>query len=87
MRRPTLSRLENLADAKAPYHIGRVMTDLFCHGCSLAPHSVELDIDDTDDIVHGGQQLSLFNTHAGGHCFKPMAIFEATTSANRCRPC
>jgi hypothetical protein len=38
-----------------------------------------LDIDDTDDAVHGQQQLALFNTHAGGYCFQPIKIFEATT--------
>src|SRR5512144_1747821 len=37
-----------------------------------------LDIDDTDHAVHG-QQLALFNTHAGGYCFQPIKIFEATT--------
>jgi hypothetical protein len=31
-----------------------------------------LDIDDTDDAVHGQQQLALFNTHAGGYCFQPI---------------
>jgi hypothetical protein len=36
-----------------------------------------LDIDDTSDMVHGQQELALFNTHAGGHCFQPIHIFEA----------
>src|SRR6516164_7961259 len=40
---------------------------------------IVLDIDDTDDAVHGQQQLALFNTHAGGYCFQPIQIFEATT--------
>jgi Transposase DDE domain group 1 len=31
------------------------------------------------ELVHGGQQLALFNTHAGGHCFQPIHIFEATS--------
>jgi hypothetical protein len=25
--------------------------------------------------VHGGQQLSMFNTNASGHCFQPIHIF------------
>jgi Transposase DDE domain group 1 len=79
MSQPTLSRLENLADAKALLKIGQGLIDLFCRSYSTPPCSIELDIDDTDDMVHGGQQLSLFNTHAGGHCFKPMVIFEATS--------
>jgi Transposase DDE domain group 1 len=43
------------------------------------PRRIVLDIDDTDDAVHGQQQLALFNTHAGGYCFQPIKIFEATT--------
>jgi hypothetical protein len=38
-----------------------------------------LDIDDSDDLVHGGQQLALFNTHAGGYCFQPIHIFEGNS--------
>jgi hypothetical protein len=63
---PTISRLENVADPKALYKIGRGYIDLFCRSYDTPPHSIVLDIDDTDDLVHGGQQLALFNTHAGG---------------------
>ena len=35
-----------------------------------------LDIDDTDDEVHGGQQLSLFNGHYDEHCYMPLHIYE-----------
>jgi Transposase DDE domain group 1 len=76
---PTISRLENLADARVLYKIGIGFIDLFCRGYATPPKSIELDIDDTSDMVHGGQQLALFNTHAGGHCFQPMLIFEATS--------
>ena len=43
-----------------------------------------LDIDDTTDRVHGGQQLSLFNTHAGGYCFQPIHIYDAATGKPVC---
>ena len=76
---PTISRLENVADVKALYKIGIGFIDLFCRGYATPPASIELDVDDTNDMVHGGQQLALFNTHAGGHCFQPMLIFEATS--------
>jgi hypothetical protein len=79
MSQPTLSRLENLAGTKALVRIGDAMIDLFCRSYATPPRSIDLDIDDTDDMVHGGQQLALFNTHAGGHCFKPMYIFEAAS--------
>jgi hypothetical protein len=46
-------------------------------------HGIVLDLglrrgrrDDTADLVHGSRQLALFNTHAGGHCFLPIRIFE-----------
>jgi hypothetical protein len=76
---PTISRLENLADAKTLYKIGTGFIDLFCNSYATAPGSIVLDIDDTDDMVHGQQQLALFNTHAGGHCFQPIHIFEANS--------
>ena len=76
---PTISRIENIADVRSLYRIGIGFIDLFCGGYTTPPTSIELDIDDTDDLVHGGQQLALFNTHAGGHCFQPIHIFEATS--------
>lgn len=79
MSQPTLSRLENAVDARALYRIGMGLIDLFCQGYPTPPLSIVLDIDDTDDLVHGGQQLALFNSHAGGHCFQPIHIFEGNS--------
>lgn len=76
---PTISRLENVADAKALYRIGIGYIDLFCRSYTRVPASIVLDIDDTDDLVHGQQELALFNTHAGGHCFQPVHIFEGNS--------
>jgi hypothetical protein len=41
---------------------------------------IVLDIDDTSDMVHGQQELALFNTHAGGHCFQPIHILCPRTA-------
>jgi hypothetical protein len=79
MSQPTLSRLENTPDMRALVAVAREMIDVFLDSFATAPRRIELDIDDTDDLVHGGQQLALFNTHAGGHCFQPIVIFEALT--------
>jgi hypothetical protein len=76
---PTVCRLENIADTKSLYRIAMNFIDLFCRGYARPPDSIVLDIDDTADLVHGGQQLALFNTHAGGHCFQTMHIFEANS--------
>ena len=43
------------------------------------PERIVLDIDDTSDAVHGGQQLALFNAHYDDYCFQPIHIFEAAT--------
>jgi hypothetical protein len=55
------------------------MVELFCDSFPEVPRRIVLDIDDTEDRVHGGQQLSLFNAHYDGRCFLPIHIYEATT--------
>jgi hypothetical protein len=77
MSQPTLSRLENLASWRALLRIGLGMIDLFCKSWDRVPERIVLDIDDTDDPVHGQQELALFNAHHGGYCFQPIKIFEA----------
>lgn len=79
MSQPTLSRLENTPEAADLYRIGREQIDIFLDSYKTPPRSITLDFDDTDDLVHGGQQLALFNTHAGGHCFQPILVFEAAS--------
>src|SRR5271154_2482628 len=63
---PTISRLENLPDARALLRMGRAMVDLYCESYCKVPKRIVLDIDDTFDAVHGGQQLRLFNAHSVG---------------------
>ena len=76
---PTLSRLENTVSWRALARMSVKMIEAFCDSFSRPPQQIVLDIDDTTDLTHGGQQLSLFNTHAGGYCFQPILIFEAAT--------
>ncbi|WP_448190062.1 IS1380 family transposase [Azospirillum sp. sgz301742] len=76
---PTISRLENLPGPVALKRMMAAMVDLFCDSFATVPRRIVLDIDDTEDRVHGAQQLSLFHAHYDGHCFLPMHIYEATT--------
>jgi len=76
---PTLSRLENAVSGRMLARMGLGMIDAFCDSYTRVPDRIVLDIDDTVDLAHGGQQLSLFNTHAGDTCFQPILIFEAGT--------
>lgn len=77
---PTCSRLENLPDLKTVIRLGRVLVDLWLSSHATPPESITLDIDDTVDVVHGHQQLSLFNGHHDERCFLPIHIYEAETS-------
>ena len=74
---PTMSRLENLPGPIALKRMMAAMVDLFCDSFAVVPSRIVLDIDDTEDAVHGGQQLALFNAHYDSHCFLPMHIYEA----------
>ena len=55
------------------------MVELFCDSFAEVPRRLVLDIDDTEDRVHGGQQLALFHAHYDSRCFLPIHIYEATT--------
>ncbi len=73
---PTISRLENLPDARALLRMGRAMIDLYCESFHKVPDRIILDIDDTFDAVHGGQQLRLFNAHYDEYGFQPIVVFD-----------
>ena len=78
---PTLSRFENrCARSKASWRglarMGLKLIDLFCASYKRPPKSIILDIDDTPDIAHGGQQLCLFNGFVGDYCFRPIHVYE-----------
>ena len=74
--RSTISRLENLPDARALLRMGRAMVDLYCESFREVPKRITLDVDDTFDAVHGGQQLRLFNAHCDEYGFQPIVVFD-----------
>jgi len=77
---PTLSRFENtrrrvdlfrLADTLAATVIRQHRYRLNGQKCKM----VTIDMDPTDDPVHGAQQLSMFNGHYDARCYLPMLGF------------
>jgi hypothetical protein len=72
----TISRLENLPDTRALLRMGAAMVDLYCASFRQVPKRIVLDIDDTFDAVHGGQQLRLFNAHYEEYGFQPIVVFD-----------
>ena len=76
---PTMCRLENLPSATALKRMMAAMVELFCDSFAEVPRRIVLDIDDTEDPVHGRQELALFHAHYGGRCFLPIHVYEAIT--------
>src|SRR5215210_4822965 len=74
-----MCRLENLPTITALKRMMAAMVELFCDSFTDVPNRIVLDIDDTEDRAHGGQELALFHAHYGGRCFLPIHVYEATT--------
>jgi DDE family transposase len=76
---PTVSRWENAPSLREVVRMTHAMVDLSCASYARPPAAVTLAIDDTPDIVHGHQQLSLFNSHYGERCFLPIHVYDTAT--------
>ena len=77
---PTMSRWENAPTLREVIGMTYAMVDVYCASYPRPPASVTLDIDDTVDVVHGRQQLSLFNAHYDERCFLPIRVYDTATS-------
>ena len=76
---PTISRWENAPDLRTLLRLAGVLVDQWCQSYRPPPKAVTLDIDDTLDVAHGGQQLALFNAHYDERCFLPIHVYDANT--------
>ena len=77
---PTLSRLENAPGLRDVIRLTYALVDTWIDSYPRPPRSVTLDIDDTCDVVHGHQQLSLFNAHYDERCFLPIHVYDTDRS-------
>lgn len=84
----TLNRLEHCpeeaeqgADSRyhkighSPEQIESLFVKIFLKSYSKEPREIILDLDVTDDLVHGSQEQVFFNTYYGGYCYAPLYIF------------
>lgn len=84
----TLNRIEHCPEtvqcrAQSRYHriehdmpaIETLFVNLFLESYSTPPRQIILDLDVTDDQVHGNQEQVFFNTYYGGYCYAPLYIF------------
>ena len=82
----TLNRLEltpATATAKARYKkivadhaaVDRLFVDVFLAAHPQAPQQIILDLDATDDPLHGNQEGGFFHGYYGHYCYLPLYIF------------
>jgi hypothetical protein len=72
---PTLCRLENRVDRKALVRLAGVLVDQFIAAHAEPPESLVLDLDATDDPIHGKQERRFFHGYYDHHCFLPLYVF------------
>ena len=61
---------------RALLRLGRALVEQYCGSFRAVPRRIVLDIDDTFDRVHGGQQLRLFNAYYDDYGFQPIVVFD-----------
>lgn len=82
----TLNRLELTAAEVKPEEkykkivmheaaIDDLLVDLFLEAHAEAPEQIVLDLDDTDDPVHGNQENRFFHGYYREYCYLPLYIF------------
>ena len=80
----TLNRLEHApAGQPSRYHrighdgaaIERLFVDLFLEAHARAPKQIILDLDATDDPIHGHQEGRFFHGYYDAYCYLPLYIF------------
>jgi hypothetical protein len=91
----TLNRLELSRLEPARYHkishnplaIKRLLVDLFLEAHVRAPNEIILDLDATDDPVHGNQEGRFFHGYYDCYCYLPLYVFCGRhLLASRLRP-
>src|SRR4030095_2424428 len=73
---PTLSRFENRVSRTELYRMARVLLDHFIASYSKPPQVIVLDVDDTEDRVHGQQEQARYDGYYGGYFFMPRHLYE-----------
>jgi hypothetical protein len=80
----TLNRMEHAPEGAAErYHkithdagaIEALFVDIFLEAHAAAPAEIVLDLDATDDPIHGDQEGRFFHGYYGGYCYLPLYIF------------
>jgi hypothetical protein len=73
---PTISRFENRVSRTEIYRMARVLLEQFITSYTKPPQVIVLDVDDTEDPVHGEQEQARYDGYDGGYCFMPLHLYE-----------
>ena len=68
---PTISRFANRVSRTALSRMALVLLHQFIASSATPPQVIVLEVDDTEDPVHGGQEQARFDGYDGGECFLP----------------
>jgi hypothetical protein len=72
---PTLCRFENRVDRAALIAMADVLVETFIDSHDSPPAELILDVDATDDRVHGTQEGRFFHGYYDHYCFLPLYVF------------
>src|ERR1043166_2755604 len=73
---PTMSRCENRVSRTELYRMAVVLLKQFIASYDSPPKVIVLDVDDTEDRVHGQQEQARYDGYYGGYCFMPLHLYE-----------
>lgn len=71
----THCRFENRIDSKAIFKMHEILANTFLDSYDEPPNEIILDLDATDDTVHGNQDKKRFNAYYDSYCFQPLYVF------------
>src|SRR5215468_6947516 len=80
---PTLCRFENHVSRTELYRMARVLVEQFLASYARPPQLIVLDVDDTEDPVHGEQEQARYDGYYGGYCFLPLHLYEGLSGRGR----
>ena len=72
---PTLCHSENRADRRWAWAVHEVLVETFIAAFETPPEEIVLDVDATDDAVHGHQEGRFFHGYYDRYCFLPLFGF------------
>lgn len=72
---PTLCRLENRISRATHLRLHEVLVEQFLHSFEQPPEEIILDLDATDDPLHGEQEGRFFHGYYDGYCYLPLYVF------------